>query len=381
MAKTSFVANPAKIKVIGLGGGGCNAITRMVREEIRGVDFIAMNTDAQALSITEAPTRIQLGEKLTKGLGAGGDHFIGQKAAEESRDELKEIISGADMVFITCGMGGGTGTGAAPIVAEVAKQGGALTIAVVTRPFTFEGVRRRQVADEGITRLLGKVDTLILIPNDRLLNLCDQKTPVDSAFKLADDVLKHGVQAIAEVITVPGLINLDFADVRTVMKDAGPAWMSIGTGSGQNRAIDAAKEALASPLLDVSIEGSKGVLFNVIGGSSLTLFEVNQAAEVIKAAVDPDANIIFGVAHDPAMDKQVKITLIATGFTTKTGGLSGISEEEARQLLKGLQSEEELDVPSFLRRPLLHRRQSITPSVQPVKTPVHSPTHSGSLES
>jgi len=234
MAKTSFVSNPANIKVIGLGGGGCNAITRMVREEVQGVEFIAMNTDAQHLAITEAPTRIQLGEKLTKGLGVGGDHVMGQKAAEESSDELKQIVTGADMVFITSGMGGGTGTGAAPIIAEIAKQGGALTIAVVTKPFTFEGSNRRQVAEQGIVRLLGKVDTLIIIPNDRLLDLCDQKTPVDNAFKLADDVLYHGVQAIAEVITVPGMINLDFADVKAVMKEAGPAWMSIGTGTGKH---------------------------------------------------------------------------------------------------------------------------------------------------
>jgi cell division protein FtsZ len=292
MAKTSFVPNPAKIKVIGLGGGGCNAVTRMVREEIQGVEFIAMNTDAQALAITEAPTRIQLGEKLTRGLGVGGDHAMGLKAAEESRDELKELVNGADMVFITCGLGGGTGTGAAPLIAEVSKQSGALTIAVVTKPFTFEGTHRTQVAEEGVVHLLSKVDTLIIIPNDRLLDLCDKKTAVDSAFRLADDVLRHGVQAIAEVITVPGLINLDFADVKAVMKDAGPAWMSIGRGSGQSRATDAAREALASPLLDVSINGSKGVLFNVVGGSDLSLFEVNEAAEVIKQAVDPDANII-----------------------------------------------------------------------------------------
>ncbi|GAH67367.1 unnamed protein product, partial [marine sediment metagenome] len=258
--------------VIGLGGGGCNAVTRMVREQIRGVEFIGVNTDAQALSITEAPIRIQLGEKLTKGLGVGGDHVMGQKAAEESRDEIKELLSGADMVFITCGMGGGTGTGAAPVVAEISKQTGALTIAVVTKPFTFEGIHRTEVSDEGIVRLLGKVDTLIIIPNDRLLDLCDQKTVVDNAFKLADDVLRHGVQAIAEVITVPGLINLDFADVKAVMENAGPAWMSIGVGSSKNRAVDAAKEALASPLLDVTIDGAKGVLFNVAGGTELTLF-------------------------------------------------------------------------------------------------------------
>jgi len=337
------------------------------------VEFIAMNTDAQALAISEAPTRIQLGEKLSKGLGVGGDHVVGQKAAEESRDELKEVISGADMVFITCGMGGGTGTGAAPVIAELAKQGGALTIAIVTKPFSFEGVHRCQVADEGITRLLGKLDTLIIIPNDRLLNLCNSQTNVDNAFRLADDVLRHGVQAISEVITVPGLINLDFADIKAVMKDAGPAWMSIGIGSGKNRAMDAAKEALASPLLDVSIDGSRGVLFNVIGGSSLTLFEVNEAAAVIKEAVDADANIIFGVAHDPNMDKEIKITLIATGFTSKMGLAGASREDELNQFLKGLKSEEELDVPSFLRRPLFsHRRQAITPSTKLVKPPLPS---------
>ena len=364
MAKTSFAPSPAKIRVIGLGGGGCNAVSRMVRQEIQGVEFIAMNTDAQALAITEAPTRIQLGERLTKGLGVGGDHNNGQKAAEENRDEIKELVAGADMVFITCGMGGGTGTGAAPVIAEVAKQSGALTIAVVTRPFSFEGNHRFAVADEGINRLLTKCDTLIIIPNNRLLDLCDQKTGVENAFKMADDVLTHGVQAIAEVITVPGLINLDFADVKAVMQDAGPAWMSIGVGSGQNRAIEAAKEALCSPLLDVSLDGSRGVLFNVVGGSSLTLFEVNGAAEIIKQAVDPESNIIFGVAHDPTMDKEVKITLIATGFVSKTGQVAGKHEDELNQFLKGLKSEDELDVPSFLRRPLFsHRRQTISQSV------------------
>ena len=374
MAKTSFVPNPAKIKVIGLGGGGCNAITRMVREEIQGVEFIAMNTDAQALSITEAPTRVQIGEKLTKGLGAGGDHNKGAKAAEESRDDLHELVSGADMVFVTCGMGGGTGTGAAPVIAEIAKQTGALTIAVVTKPFSFEGIHRCQVADDGIVRLLGKVDTLIIIPNDRLLDLCDAKMGVDTAFQLADDVLRHGVQAIAEVITVPGLINLDFADVKAVMKDAGPAWMSVGRGSGQNRAVDAAKEALASPLLDVSIDGSKGVLFNVVGGTNLTLFEVNEAAEVIKQAVDNEANIIFGVANDPTMDKEVRITLIATGFISTLGIPGASQEDELNQLLKGVKSEEELDVPSFLRRPLFsHRRQAVATSDQFVKRPTRAP--------
>ena len=374
MAKSSFVANPARIKVIGLGGGGSNAITRMVREEIEGVEFIAMNTDAQALAVTEAPIRIQLGEKLTKGLGVGGDHNLGQKAAEESRDELSEIVDGADMVFITSGMGGGTGTGAAPVVADIAKQSGALTIAVVTKPFSFEGTNRTQVANEGITRLLGRVDTLIIIPNDKLLSLCDQKTGVDSAFKLADDVLRHGVQAIAEVITTPGLINLDFADVKSIMKDAGPAWMSIGRGSGQNRAVEAAKQALNSPLLDVTINGSKAVLFNVVGGTSLTLFEVNEAADIIRQAVDPEANIIFGVAHDAEMENDVRITLIATGFVAKLGLTGAGQEDELTQLLRGIKSEDELDVPSFLRRPMVsHRRQAITPAMKPVQPPLMTP--------
>ncbi len=376
MAKTSYVPNLAKIKVIGLGGGGCNAVTRMVRENIQGVEFIAMNTDAQALAICEAPQCVQIGAKLTKGLGVGGDHNAGLRAAEESRDELRELVTGADMVFITAGMGGGTGTGAAPVIAETAKHSGALTIAVVTKPFSFEGAHRCEVADEGINNLLDKVDTLIIIPNDRLLALCDQKTGVDSAFKLADDVLRHGVQAIAEVITTPGMINLDFADVKAVMKDAGPAWMSIGRGSGQNRATDAAKEALASPLLDVSIEGSKAVLFNVVGGSSLTLHEVNQAADVIRQAVDPDANIIFGVAHDPAMENEVRITLITTGFTTKLAPTGMEKEDELTQLLKGLKTEEELDVPSFLRRPLFsHRRQTTTPVERPAQPSTQTPLH------
>jgi cell division protein FtsZ len=273
------------------------------------------------------------------------------------------------MVFITSGMGGGTGTGAAPVVAEISKQSGALTIAVVTKPFTFEGAHRCEVAEDGVKQLLDKVATLIIIPNDRLLDLCDQKTGVDNAFRMADDVLRHGVQAISEVITVPGVINLDFADVKAVMKDAGPAWMSIGRGSGQNRAVDAAKEALASPLLDASAAGSKGVLFNVVGGTSLTLYEVNEAAEVIKQAVDPEANIIFGVAHDPSMDKDIKITLIATGFINKEG-LAGIKkDEDISEFLDSIKkSEDELDVPSFLRRPLFsHRRQVVTPSMKATK--------------
>jgi cell division protein FtsZ len=364
MAKTSFIPNPARIKVFGCGGGGCNAITRMVREEIQGVEFIAVNTDAQALAITEAPVRLQIGEKVTRGLGAGGDHNMGQKAAEESRDDIKELMSGADMVFVTAGMGGGTGTGSAPIVAQIAKESGALTIAVVTKPFTFEGTHRTKVALEGISRLLGKVDTLIIIPNDRLLDLCDNKTGVDAAFKMADDVLHHGVQAISEVITVPGMINLDYADVKAVMKDAGPAWMSIGRGSGKNRASDAARAALASPLLDVTVDGARGVLFNVVGGPDLTLFEVNEAAEVIKGAVDPDANIIFGVASENSMGSDVRITLIATGFTTNNG-LEAKEDDEMTRQLKSIKTEDELDLPSFLRRAKpMFSRQAVPQKVE-----------------
>jgi cell division protein FtsZ len=348
MARSSSVNSGARIKVIGLGGSGCNAITRMVREQLHGVEFIAMNTDAQHLEITEAMQRVQLGEKLTRGLGAGGDHKIGHKAAEESRDDIREAVSGADMIVIAAGRGGGTGTGSASIVAEMAKQTGALTIAVVTKPFTFEGTHRNETAEEGIKDLMNKVDTLIIIPNDRLLDLCDQKMNVDGAFQLADEVLHHGVQAIAEVITVPGLINLDFADVKTIMKDAGPAWMSVGRGTGQNRTVDAAKQALASPLLDVSMQGAKRVLFN-ISGADLTLYEVNNAAEVIRQAVDPNANVIFGVVLDTNMGNDVRLTLVATGFVTQEAMNRNINEKELARLLKGIE-EDELDVPSYLRQ-------------------------------
>jgi cell division protein FtsZ len=347
MAKQIYTPSPARIKAIGIGGGGCNAITRMVREGIKGVDFIAMNTDGQALALAEAPTRIQLGEKLTRGLGAGGDYKIGAKAAEESCDIVEDIVQGADMVFIAAGMGGGTGTGGIPVVAEVAKQTGALTIAVVTKPFTFEGTHRTQVAEEGLVNLTNKVDTLIIIPNDRLLQLCDAKTSIDNAFRLADDALRLGVQAISEVVTVPGLINLDFADIKSVMKDAGPAWMSVGKAGGQSRAAEAAKAAMASPLLDVSIGGATGVLFNITAGPSLTLFECNEAAQVISQAVDPNANIIFGVVFDPKMDSEVRITVIATGFARARGGTIR-SAEELRRLIRG--GSDALDMPSFMRR-------------------------------
>jgi cell division protein FtsZ len=349
MSKSNFVPVGANIKVVGLGGAGCNAITRMVREQIHGVEFIAMNTDAQQLALTEANLRLQLGERLTRGMGAGGDHTVGHKAAEESKDDIRDALKGADMVFVTAGMGGGTGTGSAAVVAEIAKQCGALTIAIVTKPFSFEGKHRMKNAQEGIDDLVGKTDTLVIIPNDRLLQLCDQKTSMDTAFGIADGVLHHGVQAIAETITVPGLINLDFADIRTIMKDAGPAWMSIGRGTGPNRAIDAAKEALASPLLDVSMLGAKGVLFNITGSNSLSLFEVNAAAEVIKQAVDPDANVIFGVAFDTNMTNEIRLTLIATGFANQGGLNVEAREKEINQQLKDMKPNE-MDTPSFLRQ-------------------------------
>jgi cell division protein FtsZ len=349
MSKTSYVTSPTKIKVVGMGGAGCNAITRMVREQIRGVEFIAMNTDAAHLEITEAPLRIALGERLTRGLGAGGDHNVGRRSAEEAKDEIQKAISGADMVFLAAGMGGGTGTGSIPVVAEMAKKSGALTIAIVTKPFTFEGSRRMQLAEEGIAQLIAKVDTLIIIPNDRLLELSDKKTSIEGAFKMADEVLCQAVEAIADVITVPGMVNLDLADIRSVMKDAGPAWMSIGRGSGTNRTVTAANEALTSPMLDVSIEGAKGVLFNVVGGSDLTLFEVRDAAKIFEQAVDPEANIIFGVNVDPNMGNEVKLTLIATGFASAAQISGAAKEMEINKVLKNLKSDADLDTPAYLR--------------------------------
>jgi cell division protein FtsZ len=348
MSKTSYVSAQAKIKVIGMGGAGCNAITRMVREQIRGVEFIAMNTDAAHLEITEAPIRIILGEKLTRGQGAGGDHKVGRRSAEEAQEEIRQALVGADMVFLAAGMGGGTGTGSISVVAEMAKQSGALTIATVTKPFSFEGAHRMQVAEEGINDLAKKLDTLIIVPNDRLLMLSDNKTCIDGAFKKADEILCNAVQAIAEVITVPGMINLDFADIRAIMKDAGPAWMSVGRGSGQARAVNAAKEALASPLLDVSIQGAKGVLFSVCGSSNMTLFEVNDAAKIIGEAVDPEANIIFGVNLDPNMGNEVKLTLIATGFESREQLSASTRDKEITRTLKGIKTED-LDVPAYMR--------------------------------
>lgn len=305
----------AKIKVIGVGGGGCNAVNRMIASEVSGIEFWSINTDAQALTNAEAYNRLQVGQKLTRGLGAGGNPAIGQKAAEESRDEIASALEDADLVFITAGMGGGTGTGAAPIVAEVAKEVGALTVGVVTRPFTFEGRRRTNQADEGIAALQGSVDTLIIIPNDKLLSVISEQTPVQEAFRVADDILRQGVQGISDIITIPGLVNVDFADVRAVMADAGSALMGIGVGSGKSRAREAAMTAISSPLLESSIDGARGVVFNITGGSDLTLHEVNSAAEIIYEAVDPNANIIFGAVIDDRLQGEVRITVIATGFS------------------------------------------------------------------
>jgi cell division protein FtsZ len=304
----------ARIKVIGVGGGGCNAVNRMIASEVSGVEFWSINTDAQALTHATTINRLQVGQKLTRGLGAGGNPSIGQKAAEESRDEVAAALEHADLVFITAGMGGGTGTGAAPIVAEVAKEVGALTVGVVTRPFTFEGRRRTAQADEGIAALQSRVDTLIVIPNDKLLTVISEQTPVQEAFRVADDILRQGVQGISDIITVPGLVNVDFADVRAVMADAGSALMGIGIGSGKSRAREAAMTAISSPLLESSIDGARGVVFNITGGSDLTLHEVNAAAEIIYEAVDPNANIIFGAVIDDRLQGEVRITVIATGF-------------------------------------------------------------------
>lgn len=311
----------ATIKVVGVGGGGTNAVNRMIRGQVDGVEFITVNTDSQALQQAQAPNRIQIGEKLTRGLGAGGNPSIGQKAAEETSEELYEALRGADMVFITAGLGGGTGTGAAPIVAQIAQDVGALTVGVVTKPFSFEGARRRSAAEEGVTSLKDRVDALITIPNDRLLSIADQKMSMVDAFALADEVLHQGIQGISDTITRPGMINLDFADVKAIMSHAGSALMAIGRAAGENRAADAAQAAISSPLLEVSISGAKGVLFN-IAGSDYTLHEVNQAAKVIQEAADPDANIIFGSVIDERLGDEIQITVIATGFEGRTNTVS-----------------------------------------------------------
>ncbi|MGI6357616.1 MAG: cell division protein FtsZ [Bacillota bacterium] len=336
----------ARIKVIGIGGGGSNAVDRMIDAGLKGVDFIAVNTDAQALSRSRAGHKIQIGEKLTRGLGAGANPEIGMKAAEESREAIQQALRGSDMVFVTAGMGGGTGTGAAPVVAQVAREMGALTVGVVTKPFTFEQRRRMTQAEKGIANLKEHVDTIITIPNDRLLQVVDKNMPIMQAFKVADDVLRQGVQGISDLIAVPGLINLDFADVKTIMTQTGSALMGIGQANGDNRAVDAAKQAISSPLLEASIEGAKGVLLSVTGGINLSLHEVNKAAELISQAVDADANFIFGAVIDEGLEDEIRITVIATGFDSQARSTQDFKEIE----IKPFHASSDLDIPAFMRR-------------------------------
>lgn len=314
MQRAPELENFARIRVVGVGGGGSNAVNRMIEASVSGVDFVAINTDSQALLLSEAPTRVHIGEKSTRGLGAGGDPEQGKKAAEESLEELRQVLLGSDMVFITAGMGGGTGTGAAPAVAKISREIGALTIGVVTKPFMFEGSQRAKIADGGLEELNEHVDTLIVIPNDRLLELTDKRVSLTDSFRMADDVLRQGIQGISELITVPGLINLDFADVRAIMSEGGAALMAVGVASGDDRAREAAEQAISSRLLDVTIDGAQGILFNVTGGSDLSLYEVNQAAAIIRETAHPDVNLIFGAVIDEAMRDEIRITVIATGF-------------------------------------------------------------------
>ena len=380
---SQFVDNFAQIKVVGVGGGGQNAVNRMIEADVQGVEFIAVNTDAQALMLSNAPQRLRIGDKLTRGLGSGGKPEIGLRAAEESREEIEQLFEGADMVFVTAGLGGGTGSGAAPVISSIARESGALTIGVVTKPFTFEGTQRRRIAESTMGRLRESVDTLITVPNDRLLHILDKTTAIRESFIVADDVLRQGIQGISELITVPGLINLDFADVRSIMLDGGAALMSIGRASGENRAQEAAQQAIHSSLLDVSIEGAQGILFNVKGGDDLSLFEVNEAAEMIRANAHPEANIIFGAVIDESMKDELHMTVIATGFdkdrrpeqppaSTRqpaTGSIrqTGLNQPQPSQPAQPQQPQqpkpkepidfpvrsfdrEDLDIPAFLRR-------------------------------
>lgn len=349
----------ARIKVVGIGGGGSNVVSSMVAsEEIKGVEFIALNCDAQALLSCQATTKIQIGENITRGLGAGGNPEIGRQAAEESKEKLKEVFVDTDMVFLTCGEGGGTGTGGTPPIAEVAKEQGALTVAVVTKPFHFEGTRRMVVAEEGIANLKEKVDALIVIPNQKLLEVIDKKMTLLEAFRMVDSVLSQGVQGISDLIITPGLINVDFADVKSIMSNAGSALMGIGVGVGENRAQAAARQAISSPLLDLSIDGAKGVLFNIVGGEDLTMSEVDEAAKTISKSVDPDANIIFGAAIDEKFVDQIKITVIATGFDETRRRLKELvaplekeEEEKLAEVVPELPPEkDEWDIPAFLRQ-------------------------------
>ena len=360
MDNNRFMDGTATIKVIGVGGAGNNAVNRMIEAEIKGVEFIAVNTDRQALQKSKAPTKIQIGEKITRGLGAGANPDIGAQSAEESRTEISEALRGADMVFVTAGMGGGTGTGAASIVAGTAKEMGILTIAVVTKPFTFEGKKRLAQAERGVESLKGKVDSLVVIPNDKLLQIIDRKTSIVEAFKMADDILRQGVQGISDLIAIEGLVNLDFADVKTIMLNRGMAHMGIGRASGENRAEDAAKQAIQSPLLETSIEGARGVIINITGGSDLGLQEINTAAELVQRSVDPEANIIWGSVIDESLGDEIVITVIATGFETEAPltsiGVESLVSKAWDKKVNSIpmssesnSSSSDLDIPSFLR--------------------------------
>ena len=353
----------ARIKVVGVGGGGTNAVNRMIQEGIQGVDFVAVNTDAQALLLSKASIKVQIGDKLTRGLGAGGNPEVGRKSAEETADDLYSVLKGSDMVFVTAGLGGGTGTGAAPIVAQIAKECGALTIGVVTRPFTFEGAKRMQSAEAGMDTLKDHADTLIVIPNDRLLQIVDKKSSLQDAFRMADDVLRQGIQGISELITVPGLINLDFADVKAIMSEGGAALMAVGHAAGEDRARLAAEQAISSQLLDITIDGARGVLFNVTGGPNMTLFEVNQAAAIIRETAHPDVNMIFGAVIDPNMGDEIRITVIATGFE-RAGIPRRIIERPAQQ--------------TRVESRLEHRSEPQRPAIQP-GIPVERPVETVSV--
>ncbi|REK76253.1 cell division protein FtsZ [Paenibacillus paeoniae] len=355
----------AQIKVIGVGGGGSNAVNRMIENGVKGVEFITVNTDAQALHLAKSEHKLQIGDKLTRGLGAGANPDVGHKAAEESRELIMNQLKGSDMVFVTAGMGGGTGTGAAPVIAEIAKECGALTVGVVTRPFTFEGRKRTGQAEQGIEALKEKVDTLIVIPNDRLLEIVDKKTPMLEAFRQADNVLRQAVQGISDLIQVPGLINLDFADVKTIMTERGSALMGIGIATGENRAAEAARKAIMSPLLETSIDGARGVIMNITGGSNLSLYEVNEAAEIVISASDPDVNMIFGAIIDEELNDDIKVTVIATGFEAKANtqhARRGVQQDAGQQESKSSSnpsgvkpfgvgsSSDQLEIPAFLRK-------------------------------
>lgn len=359
MEVTPEITPVANIRVLGIGGGGGNAVNRMIKAGLKGIEFITINTDAQALYHSEAQTKINIGRATTRGLGAGSNPDIGRQAAEESLDEIRDAIEGSDMIFITCGLGGGTGTGAAPVIAEVARELGILTVAVVTKPFTFEGQRRKTQANEGLENLKNKVDTLITIPNDKILSIIDKKTPLNDAFTVVDDILRQGVQGIADLITVHGMINVDFADVKAIMENSGSALMGIGYGTGESRASEAAKAAIDSPLLELSIDGAKGVLFNITGGNDLGMFEVDEAAKVITEAADPDANIIFGAVINDSYTGEVKITVVATGFDYKQNDNSIIrnhsvfsrhSSSASSDPLPIKQTDNELDIPAFIRQ-------------------------------